>query len=327
MKKFQSFYERIRFIKKSVVLTTILKSFGIRTLSYSFNRKNILALCGFFMRFYDFIRIFAVRKFFPFAYNIYEEEIMFEIRLTVKAENAGWIQDKEEYIKSFVERAGGFFDCCNAFGSREMTLSCDNRKKESVVKEIKSLLSDVYCNELKRSYFLSRLRLPMLKGLSKEILIRTLIAFDRERDAELVESRIRLEKVFSVDGFYYFRLRELNDRWREIAELTEANVMLLYDESALNLLLKFLLSAVAPKYDTVRILQKAGGYLIKASYVPVVPDKLLTAGELLLSLVDIAPMEIVLENKITDCSLLMKLSDIFDVKDANNTLSFCENLQ
>lgn len=252
---------------------------------------------------------------------------MFEIRLTVKAENICWLKDKEENIKTSVERAGGAFDCGDSYGNREIVISCDNRNKETVVKGIKAFISDIYCNELKRAYFLKRLSLPMLKGLRKEILIRTLTAFDRERDAELVASLLRLEKQFSIDGFYYFRLRELNERWREIAELTEANLMLLYDESALNLLLKFLLSAVAPKSETVRILQKSGGYIIKASDVPIKADSILSAGELILNLVDIAPMEIVLENKITDCSLLMKLSEIFDVKDANNTLSFCENLQ
>ena len=252
---------------------------------------------------------------------------MFEIKLTVKAENICWLKDKEDNIKTAVERAGGAFDCGDSYGNREIVISCDNRNKETVVKGIKAFISDIYCNELKRAYFLKRLRLPMLKGLRKEILIRTLTAFDRERDAELVANLLRLEKQFSIDGFYYFRLRELNERWREIAELTEANLMLLYDESALNLLLKFLLSAVAPKSETVRILQKSGGYIIKASDVPIKADNILSAGELILNLVDIAPMEIVLENKITDCSLLMKLSDIFDVKDANNTLSFCENLQ
>ena len=34
--------------------------------------------------------------------------------------------------------------------------------------------------------------------------------------------------------------------------------------------------------------------------------------------------EIVFENKITDGKLLLRLSNIFDVKDANNTLSFGE---
>lgn len=126
---------------------------------------------------------------------------MFEIKLTVKAENICWLKDKEDNIKTAVERAGGAFDCGDSYGNREIVISCDNRNKETVVKGIKAFISDIYCNELKRAYFLKRLRLPMLKGLRKEILIRTLTAFDRERDAELVASLLRLEKQFSIDRF------------------------------------------------------------------------------------------------------------------------------
>lgn len=89
---------------------------------------------------------------------------MFEIKLTVKAENICWLKDEEDNIKTAVERAGGAFDCGDSYGNREIVISCDNRNKETVVKGIKAFISDIYCNELKRAYFLKRLRLPMLKG-------------------------------------------------------------------------------------------------------------------------------------------------------------------
>lgn len=247
---------------------------------------------------------------------------MFEIRLTVSAANSAWTAGDTE-LKQNIELAGGQAAISDVFGRHVIEITCGLREKAQVVKLIKEFLGEIYCLNLKRKYLLDRLRLPMLQNLSKEIFIRTLIAFDRERDAELVAESVRLEREFSIDGFYYFRLKELNDRWSEIAKLTEDNAALLYDESALNLLLKFLLSAVAPKSETVRILEKNGCYIMKASDAPL-GERPLSSGELMLELVDIAPMEIVFENKITDGKLLLRLSNIFDVKDANNTLSFGE---
>ena len=247
---------------------------------------------------------------------------MFEIRLTVSAANAGWTAGDAE-LKQQIEKVGGRVEISDVFGRHAIGITCGLREKAQVVKLIKEFLGEIYCLDLKRKYLLDRLHLPMLQNLSKEILIRTLIVFDRERDAELVSESVRLESEFSIDGFYYFRLKELNERWSEIAKLTEDNVALLYDESALNLLLKFLLSAVAPKSETVRILEKNGRYIMKVSDAPLA-GKSLSSGELMLELIDIAPMEIVFENKITDGKLLLRLSNIFDVKDANNTLSFGE---
>lgn len=249
---------------------------------------------------------------------------MLETKMTISENRSRWTEAGEERLMSGLAALGGRYTYEYAYGRKVMTVTYPRAARTEAERAVKRFLSDIFCRSVKRDYLVSRLKLPMLGENSREILLRTLIAFDRDRDAELVRRKLKLSSEISIDGFYRFRLSELDARWLEIARLTEENVALLYDEGALDLLLKFLLSAVEPRSETVSVSETERGYLLVE---PGEPDRLLCRKELIPALVDIAPMEIVLENGITDRALGVRISSIFDVKGANNTLIFGENMR
>lgn len=251
---------------------------------------------------------------------------MFKTKLTIANTRKHWMLGDERKLIAEIEKRGGEAYVFDEYGRHCVSIACKKSAKQEIVRTIKEFLVGTYTKSLKRQFLLSKINMPKSGTLSDEILIRTLIAFDRERDSVTVIEKLQIEEEFAIDGFFDFRLGELSERWCEIASLTNDNIILLYDENALNLLLRFLLSAVAPKSETVRILERSGKYIIKADGFPFAPERRLTAEELILELIDIAPMEIVFGNNIKDNKLKTKLNNIFDVKGVNNILCFGENI-
>lgn len=250
---------------------------------------------------------------------------MFETILSVQDKYAYWLNNGAENLSSALKSSGATCESYDAYGKHCFYITCASDKKAASVKAIKSFLTELYCSKLKREYFTERLNFRHISAFSREIIMQTLVAFDRERDAEYVADCLQIENEFSADGFFDFRLQELKRRWGETVLLTEENMDLLHDDGALNLLLRFLLSAVAPQSETVRILERDGKYIIKPSYEPLCSDERFSDRELIMKLLEIAPMEIVFGNNISDRKLINRLSEIFDVKGVNNTITFGEN--
>ena len=78
-------------------------------------------------------------------------------------------------------------------------------------------IADVIAVGYKSAYFEKRLHLPLLTGLQRRILLTALVAADYREDKNFVAKRIRGFGEYCLDGMYHFRLKELRERWEEIA--------------------------------------------------------------------------------------------------------------
>lgn len=237
--------------------------------------------------------------------------VMPETRIYFDRDDAADITEDIHALNARLAPIGGGASVECALRYAVVTAIFGLRGEESGRAAVTDFLTGIFCRLYKRRYLTKRLRMFRLKPATLEILVRTLIAFDRERDEEYVKSRLVLSRVMSAEGYYTFRLRGLDERWNEIARLTEENAALIYDDGALNLLLKFLLSAVAPRFECVRINETSGGYILRCEGEA---DRLIAPPELVPALIDIAPMEVVLENGITDGALISRISNIFDIR-------------
>lgn len=247
---------------------------------------------------------------------------MHEINLTVTTKFYGWGDEAEIKLKQTVNKFSGEVEFSDGIDGRHADVRCDS--EETAVAALTDFLTDFYCVNAKRGYLADKIKLPMISDLSKDALIHTLIAFDRDRDEETVRDELSLSKSFSVDGFYNFRLRTIERRWNEIIGLTFENFALMYDENALDLLIRFLLSTVAPRFDTVSLCENNGLYEIETS-----SGENIVAGDakkLLTALIDIAPMEIILRGELPDSTLEKRIADMFEVKGERKCLSFSENI-
>ena len=167
-----------------------------------------------------------------------------------------------------------------------------------------------YLHGIKRCVFEPLVASIGLPYVEKEMLTRTLVAFDRERDELLVRSKLResTADVFSLDGFYNFRLRELKKRWMNLADTVRMNAPLIRDPESFNVVLRFLLSTVTPKKEKVSVVSRGDGYVFSDSC-----DRVLGGDELIFELIDVAPMSVNVSGKIADERVNERLHGIFDV--------------
>ncbi len=246
---------------------------------------------------------------------------MFQIKLVIGNENAEWLACVEEGLKKKIIELGGCVE--DIFGEhlREINITCGREDREWISFAVREALTHLYCTYLKTEFFKKHLRLGSLSTFKSESILRTLVAFDRERDGELVDAVIKLKGTLSVDGYFKFRLGELEQRWMETVRLTEDNLPLLYDDGAFNLLLKFLLSAVSPLIEQVTVKRQEGGYIVVGE-----DSAPMNAKELFLRLIDIAPLEVIFDGELSDSELARRTESIFEVKKVNNRLKFGENI-
>lgn len=205
------------------------------------------------------------------------------------------------------------------YGQISCKISFDERKDRQVKRLITNFLINIYCIKLKREYLYKHLNFS-LNDENLQVLIETLVAFDRESDVKYVKRVMKLCDTFSIDGFFNFRLKELIFRWESVVQITKENSVLLSDDDSFNLLLRFLLSTVKPKYDKVEILECSDGYKVLAGQKN--ENVVLTENELMLKLVDIAPIEVSCAKRLRNGELFCKLCDIFDVVEHNGVYGF-----
>lgn len=231
-------------------------------------------------------------------------------------------------IKGFAERVRALDATVTdrqSYGRHMIRILCSARRKNAVVAEIKGFLIRCFCEILKRNYFVRALRCASLPMHEKELLIETLVAFDRETDCESVRRKLVLRSEISLDGFYAFKMSDDVARWESEARLATENDALFFDAEKFKLLLRFLLSTVIPKSETVWFCEgRDGGYFVK-------PDggELLVVGsarELIKLFIDIAPIEVKLTGEMCNNETLCRICELFDVKTAFHALNFCENI-
>ncbi len=177
---------------------------------------------------------------------------------------------------------------------------------------------DMYATVVKYDYLKSVTRLPLERN-SYNLLLHTLVAFDRENERELIQDALSLCNGMALDGIFYFRLRELKARWDEIGALASDNAAYLIDEDTLNELIRFLISAVSPKVMRLDICQHDEEYNVSGR----LPESefeynIMDTEQLLLYLIDIAPLELRLNGNFTDQHLYDRLIRIFDAKRVDN---------
>lgn len=229
------------------------------------------------------------------------------------------IGEETKKLNSELSTLGEKASVSEEYGQKVYKISCDVKNVKRVKRAIVNFLLEIYCVEKKREYLYEKLDFS-LSDENLRVLIETLVAFDRESDVKYVKRVLKLSEDFSVDGFFNFRLKELLTRWEGVVQITKENSVLLSDDDSFNLLLRFLLSTVKPKHDKVEIRERDNGYEVIAGQES--ERIILSESELMLKLVDIAPVEVTCAKKLRNGELFCKLCDIFDVVGHNGVYGF-----
>ncbi len=242
---------------------------------------------------------------------------MFQITISVDVDKADWLYSVDEVIKNKLQNCYAV-SALNTHGRRVYcSFGCENESKSQMLGAVKEGLVEMF-GVVAKFDFIKRNLMISLPQTNYELLLHTLVAFDRENEHKLLNKIVRVEDDMTLDGIFNFKLGELKERWLEICNLTRNNGAYLYDDETYNELLRFLISAVNPKINKLTIMEKEGQYRLTGNLKNSVIDLVvLNSSELMYYLIDLAPLELVIDGRISNRELSKRLVGIFDAKTLN----------
>lgn len=239
---------------------------------------------------------------------------MYQITISVDSNRADWLYSVDEVIKNKLQSCIAV-SALHTSGRRiYCSFGCEQQSASVMRDAIKEGLVEMYGVVGKYDYIKRNLSL----GLSKtnyDLLLHTLVAFDRENEHKLLNKIIRVENNIALDGIFNFKLCELKERWTEICNLTRTNGEYLYDDETYIELLRFLISAVNPKVNKLTVREVNGTYSLSGALKnSVINIDAQNSSELMYYLIDLAPLELIIEGGISNRELSKRLIGIFDAK-------------
>ena len=239
---------------------------------------------------------------------------MFQFGFSVADGQKKWFDTIEDVFAIRLKKAGGLYATLSKGGRLYVSVACESKNRAALRQVIKECFTDMFATVVKHEYLKNRIKLA-LDRKSYNLLLHTLVAFDRENERAVIEDALLLTDGLSLDGIFYFRLKELRKRWDEIAALATDNAAYLIDEDTLNELIRFLISAVSPKIRCLDVRQQDNRYNV-SGHLPESEFEynILDTEQLLLYLIDIAPLELRIRGTFTDRQLYNRLVHIFDAK-------------
>jgi len=240
---------------------------------------------------------------------------MFQFKLSVDNKRATWFNQIEKVLAIQLKSLDGVVASQENSGRLEVSIACENSHKQDAKRIIKKTLVEMYLTVCKFDYLNNILSLPHLSDISRNLLIHTLVAFDKEAEQEIVEKNLAIKDYIALDGFFNFKLTELRKRWDDIAQLASTNARYLHEEETLNELLKFLMSAITPKIQKLCISVLPEHFNVKGKYKSSNFEfRIPNADQLMIYLINVAPIELTLEGDFSDKNLYNRIVSIFDGK-------------
>ncbi|MCH5161278.1 MAG: hypothetical protein J1G04_04525 [Clostridiales bacterium] len=246
---------------------------------------------------------------------------MFQLTVSVDERKAEWLYSIEDIIKNKL-------NSCHAVAALKIhgkrvfcSFGCETENKTKLVAAVRDCIIEMFAVVAKFDFIKQNLSLA-IPPARYDILLHTLVAFDRENEHKLLRKLVRVEDGIALDGFFNFRMGELKERWLEICRLTKSNGSYLRDDDMYNELLRFLISAVNPKVTKLVLRENSGAYSLSGALKNGSLDiTAVDASELMYYLIDLAPLELVIDGGITNSELSRRLIGIFDAKSCDS----CKN--
>lgn len=189
-----------------------------------------------------------------------------------------------------------------------VSLACEDYDVSRTKLFLSEIVCDCICTIYKKDFLMQKLALPVKDGVYVKALNKALVGFDRETDAYIVAKALKLEKMLDLDGFYYFALKSLRDKWQELACIANDNGYFLLTPENFVDLLRFLVDNLEIASGTVNVYVDDNGFRILDEL-----DKAIAVedDDLLSSLIGLSPKRINFHGDISAEKYLL-VSQVFD---------------
>lgn len=174
--------------------------------------------------------------------------------------------------------------------TNNIMIACEEYDINRVKLFVGEILVEAICNYYKNDFLDLKLNLPIKDGIYIKALKKALISFDKETDAFIIAKELKLDKNINLDGFYYFHLKSLREKWEELTSIANDNGYFLICPENFVDLLKFLVDNLEITHGTINVYCDEKGFKIfdeLDKYLEVKEDE-----DLLSTLIGLSPKKI-----------------------------------
>ncbi len=224
---------------------------------------------------------------------------MYEVTLSVEKANSHFLDYIYNSLSPCIEEIGGISACDDSPGRQYISFACADSYRSQMKKLIADLSAEVLSVGYKNIYLRQQLNVRG-KGFLVNTLVNTMCAFDNNYDKEFVSRVINADEPLYFDGYYNFRLGKLKEKWREIAELTNSNNIILSDENLIKEFLSYLIEAIPCGVKQLSVVMGEGGFrLFDTGDKVITPTRSLSRGataeeEAMLNAICLKPKKVLL---------------------------------
>ena len=236
---------------------------------------------------------------------------MYELVICAGTDGIDWLRKIEREVCG----GGNAVTACSLSGKRAcLCIGADRRSAVKVKKLAEKALNLILLGEIKSMYIGKRINRLHICSSSRMLLVHALARFDCEAEEGMLRESMEIGKIFDLDGFRHFRMRDFYSRWDEICELACRHGDFLSDESAFGDLIRFLVDSGKRRGARAEVYRMGGKYrLIERTPDTDTEERMYDELDALICrLIDFAPSETILGGFGNDADY-KKLSSIFDV--------------
>lgn len=187
---------------------------------------------------------------------------MWELSIQLKKEST----KPADYIFNSLKNEGTNFGAIitklEQEGFIDILVACEEYDKARLKIFVSNAIIEAITTYFKQDFLESTLKLPIKEGLYFKALKKALLNFDKETDSFLISKQLDLNTNINLDAFYYFKLKNLRDKWAELASIANENGYFLISNENFVDLLKFLVDNLEITHDTINVYLEGESYKI-----------------------------------------------------------------
>lgn len=145
-------------------------------------------------------------------------------------------------IYNQISTVGGIVIKQQVAGRFSISLAAEDKYKQYVKGVLTDTIADAIIYMHKYDFLKNNIYLNINNDGLKAF-VQALVVFDRQTDKDLITKHLSLENELYIDSFYKFKLYELKDRWREIANIVNDSIPIMLKNKSVSEITRYFVNS------------------------------------------------------------------------------------
>ena len=176
---------------------------------------------------------------------------MWEFCVEASKKNAHIIDYISQRLENVISSVDGVKSYITFGNSSSVAVGCPKKHYQKLEGALRVIICDAICEKMKFDYLKNHIVLSVSDEKLFDAFIKVYTYFDSEIERKIVLRSLFFKNKIVLESFLSFRLQPLKKKWEEMCNLTNTNSNLFLQSETFIELLKFLISNLDCKMNTV----------------------------------------------------------------------------